>query len=105
MKIITISREFGSGGRTIGRQAVKRLGIPCYDHELIERFSKERGFSKEYIEEKGEQATPSEISRPASGSLLRLSCIKKPPDSSRQRGPPPGQPLWGLPRTANRKQI
>ena len=58
-RIVTISREFGSGGRTIGRQAAERLGIPCYDHELIERFSKESGFSKEYIEEKGEQATHS----------------------------------------------
>lgn len=33
--IITISREFGSGGRTIGKLAAQKLGIPCYDAELI----------------------------------------------------------------------
>ena len=31
-KIITISRQFGSGGRTIGREVAAKLGIPCYDH-------------------------------------------------------------------------
>lgn len=34
-RIITISREFGSGGRTIGRQVADTLGIPCYDSEII----------------------------------------------------------------------
>lgn len=34
-RVITISREFGSGGRTIGKKVAERLGIPCYDHELI----------------------------------------------------------------------
>lgn len=34
MKIITISREFGSGGRTIGREVARQLGIPCYDKEF-----------------------------------------------------------------------
>lgn len=53
-RIITISREFGSGGRTIGRQAAERLGIPCYDQELIEKISEESGLAKEYIQEKGE---------------------------------------------------
>ena len=33
--IITISREFGSGGRTIGKLVAEKLGIPCYDAELI----------------------------------------------------------------------
>lgn len=36
-KIITISREFGSGGRTIGKLVAGELGIPCYDSELIEK--------------------------------------------------------------------
>ena len=30
-RMITISREFGSGGRTIGRETAQKLGIPCYD--------------------------------------------------------------------------
>lgn len=53
-RIITISREFGSGGRTIGRQVAEKLGIPCYDAELIEKIAEESGFSKEYIAEQGE---------------------------------------------------
>ncbi len=34
-RIITISREFGSGGRIIGKQLAAKLGIPCYDAELL----------------------------------------------------------------------
>lgn len=55
-RIITISREFGSGGRTVGRQAAARLGIPCYDQELIEKLAAESGFAKDFIIEKGEDA-------------------------------------------------
>ena len=57
-KIITISRQFGSGGRTVGRLVAERLGIPCYDREIITKISEESGLAKEYIEERGEQ-TPS----------------------------------------------
>ncbi len=56
-RIITISREFGSGGRTIGRQTAAKLGIPCYDYELIEKIAEESGFAKEYIAERGEYTT------------------------------------------------
>lgn len=56
-RIITISREFGSGGRTIGRKTAEKLGIPCYDYELIEKIAEESGLAKEYIEEKGEHAS------------------------------------------------
>ena len=42
-KIITVSRQFGSGGRTIGRLTAEKLGIPCYDQELIEKIAKESG--------------------------------------------------------------
>ena len=55
-RMITISREFGSGGRTIGKQAAERLGLSCYDHELIDRMAEESGFAKEYIQEKAEYA-------------------------------------------------
>ena len=40
-RIITISREFGSGGRELGKRLAKALGIPCYDHEIIENFAKQ----------------------------------------------------------------
>lgn len=53
-RIITISRQFGSGGRTIGKQTAAKLGIPCYDHELIEKIAEESGLAKEYIAERGE---------------------------------------------------
>ena len=45
-RIITIGREFGSGGRTIGKEVADRLGIPCYDHELIDRLAEESGLSR-----------------------------------------------------------
>ena len=48
-KIITVSRQFGSGGRDIAKEVAKRLNIPCYDHELIEKVQKESGFTQEYI--------------------------------------------------------
>lgn len=56
-RIITISREFGSGGRTIGRMVAEKLGIPCYDAELIDQIAIESGYAVEYIKEEGEDAT------------------------------------------------
>lgn len=53
-RIITISRQFGSGGRTIGKEVAQKLGIPCYDNELIEKVAEESGLAKEYVEEHGE---------------------------------------------------
>ena len=48
-KIITISREYGSGGRQIGLVAAKKLGIEFYDKELIDAAAKEIGFPAEII--------------------------------------------------------
>ena len=53
-KIVTISREFGSGGRTIGKMVAQELGIPCYDAEIIQAIAQESGFSEGYIREAGE---------------------------------------------------
>ena len=53
-RVITISREFGSGGRTIGKEVAERLGIPCYDQELIEKIEEKSGLTKEFIAEHGE---------------------------------------------------
>ena len=55
-KIITISREFGSGGRTIGRMVAEKLGIPFYDKELVDQIALESGFAPKFIEEHGEHA-------------------------------------------------
>lgn len=54
--IITISREFGSGGRTIGHQVAEKLGIPFYDKELVEHIALESGFAPKFVEENGEHA-------------------------------------------------
>lgn len=55
-RIVTISRQFGSGGRTIGKELAARLNIPCYDHDLIEKIAEESGFAPEFIAERGEHA-------------------------------------------------
>ena len=55
-KIITISREFGSGGRTVGRLVAEKLGIPFYDKELVDHIALESGFAPKYIEEHGEHS-------------------------------------------------
>ena len=59
--IITISREFGSGGRTVGRKLAERLNIPFYDGEIIEKVHEETGFSQEFIKEQGEQSPTKSI--------------------------------------------
>lgn len=48
--IITISREFGSGGRTIGRKVAETLGIPFYDRELIEMSAEQGGFAADFVQ-------------------------------------------------------
>lgn len=60
-RIITISREFGSGGRTVGHLVAEKLGIPFYDKELIDHIALESGFSPKYIEEHGEHAPGNSI--------------------------------------------
>ena len=55
-RVITISREFGSGGRTVGRETAQKLGIPCYDQELLQHLAAKSGFTEEYVKEQGEYA-------------------------------------------------
>ena len=55
-RIITISREFGSGGRTIGKGVAEKLGIPCYDHEVIEQLVERSGFAADYVKSQSEYA-------------------------------------------------
>lgn len=55
-RIITISREFGSGGRTIGKMTAKELNIPCYDKELIQQIAEESGFAESYVRDTEETA-------------------------------------------------
>ena len=55
-RVITISREFGGGGRTIGKKVAEKLGIPCYDNELLQKIAEESGFNENYIKDAGEYA-------------------------------------------------
>lgn len=60
-KIITISREFGSGGRSVGKRLAERLNLKYYDKELVKRISLETGFDPGYVEEHGEYAQSKSI--------------------------------------------
>lgn len=53
-RIITISREFGSGGRFIGKEVAKKLGITYYDKNIISEIAEKSGLSPEYIQENAE---------------------------------------------------
>ncbi|MBP3813899.1 cytidylate kinase-like family protein [Butyrivibrio sp. VCB2001] len=57
--IITIGRQFGSGGREIGEKLAEHFGIKCYDKELLSRAAKESGFCEEMIQNHDERPTNS----------------------------------------------
>ncbi len=56
---ITIGRQFGSSGHEIGRKVAEKLGIPCYDKEIITATAKNSGFCEEMIENHDERPTSS----------------------------------------------
>lgn len=58
-QVITVSRQCGSGGHSIGEQVAERLGIPFYDKELIGMTVKESGFGEKVIKEQGEHRNSS----------------------------------------------
>lgn len=53
--LITISREFGSGGRELGKRLADALSIPCYDNEIIQFVSQHGGFDANYVANEGEK--------------------------------------------------
>ena len=53
-RIITISREYGSGGRFIGEEVARKLGIAYYDKDIIGQIAEQSGLSPEYIKENAE---------------------------------------------------
>lgn len=57
--VITIGREFGSNGKKIGEEVAKRLGIKCYDKELLSLAAKDSGFCEEILESNDEKPTRS----------------------------------------------
>ncbi|MGI6256804.1 MAG: AAA family ATPase [Anaerovoracaceae bacterium] len=54
--IVTISRQFGSGGRIIGKQLAEELGVVYYDKNILDDIAKDKGYSKELIEEDEKKA-------------------------------------------------
>lgn len=68
--VITISRQYGSGGREVGQKLAERLGIPCYDKELINLAAQQSGFAPSHFEEPDQQATNSMLF-----SLLRAGTM------------------------------
>ena len=57
-QIITVSREFGSGGRSVGHRVAELLNVPYYDKELVKQVAVETGFDEKFIEQEGEYASP-----------------------------------------------
>ena len=57
--IVTIGRQFGSGGREVGEKLSKKLNVPFYDKELLKRAAKESGLCEEIFENFDEKPTSS----------------------------------------------
>ncbi|MBR5577500.1 MAG: cytidylate kinase family protein, partial [Lachnospiraceae bacterium] len=56
-KVITISREYGAGGHSIGLKLAEQLGIPLYDKEIMDETAKASGFDMELIESEEEDVS------------------------------------------------
>lgn len=54
--IITISREFGSGGRELGKRLSDAFAIPCYDNEIIKYIAREKGFDENFVSHMSEKS-------------------------------------------------
>ena len=57
--VITIGRQYGSGGHDIGMKLAEELGIPCYDKDLLSRAAKDSGLCQEIFENHDEKPTNS----------------------------------------------
>ena len=77
-KIITISREYGSGGRQVGLTVAKKLGMEFYDKELIDAAAKEIGFPTEMIADREQRLTNSLLYNFAMGTLYGIAYPREP---------------------------
>lgn len=71
--IITIGRELGSGGRTIGKMVAQKLGINYYDYEIIDETAKKSGFSTDFVQQSEQRVTSSLLYNLALGSTYGIS--------------------------------
>ncbi len=76
--IITISREYGSGGREIARKTAERLGIPFYDRDLIDKAAQESGFTPEFVAEREQRLGNNFLYNFALGGIYGLAYPRKP---------------------------
>ena len=65
--IVTVDREFGSGGHEVAKRLAERLGIPFYDEEIIARAAASTGYQEEYIRDNDEKAPELSFSNMFSG--------------------------------------
>ena len=77
-RIITISREYGSGGRQVGLTVAKKLGMEFYDKELIDAAAKEIGFPTEMIADREQRLTNSLLYNFAMGTLYGIAYPREP---------------------------
>ena len=84
-RIITISREFGSGGRSIAKAVAEKLGVAYYDKELIEEVARQTGYAPQFIEQMGEYSP--------TGNLFSYAFVGR--DT---RGSSPADELWAAQR-------
>ena len=77
-KIITISREYGSGGRQVGLTVAKKLGMEFYDKQLIDAAAKEIGFPTEMIADREQRLTNSLLYNFAMGTLYGIAYPREP---------------------------
>ena len=59
-RIITISREYGAGGHSIGKRVAEELKIPFYDRDIVTQTAEASGYSRDLVEREGEEITRSE---------------------------------------------
>lgn len=67
--VVTIGRQYGSGGRELGQKLAEEMGIPCYDKELVEMAAKKSDMSEDILKNVDEKATNSFLYSLATGSF------------------------------------
>ena len=75
--VISISREFGSGGRLIGKRLAAQLGIPCYDRTIIQKTAEKSGLSPDFIACAGGSARMSEGLCPRRSASRVTRCVEE----------------------------
>ena len=96
-RIITISREFGSGGRFIGEEVAKKLGIAYYDKNIINEIAEKSGLSPEYVFEIFSQKISTHLlTVPVISVILRIE---------QRKGNKKKSSWYGVPKNDNKYEV